>query len=306
MVIHGVKRDADRYYEYVTDLLERNPERARDTGAGAAFFRFHRFRFRRHGGVAQGQLGRRRGQRAGRRRPAPVSSFQVLDDLLRSLDDRQRLPRWPASCWPAIPAARLVQRYAVLNNVDGPLRRDGLALRYVIANPSSYLYLTNERPRPDGKGYAPYERGICPTYNQYSSGTDKLPAPRARPGGIRLFATRRATSLPAGGADNNPEHRLLGPAAPKPRAPRGWRAAPPPAIRRVPARAAAASRSRCTAGYEVRGVGHDGKNMFGSECGAQALLGEGARGTDKAAPCEPIKRAASSARQAPSGRPPIA
>ena len=37
MVIHGVKRDADRYYEYVTDLLERNPERARDTGAGAAF-----------------------------------------------------------------------------------------------------------------------------------------------------------------------------------------------------------------------------------------------------------------------------
>ena len=25
VVIHGVKRDADRYYEYVTDLLERNP-----------------------------------------------------------------------------------------------------------------------------------------------------------------------------------------------------------------------------------------------------------------------------------------
>ena len=136
MVIHGVKRDADRYYEYVTDLLERNPERARHTGAGAAFFRFHRFRFRRHGGVAQGQLGRRRGQRAGRR---PAGAGQLVpgsDDLLRSLDDRQRLPALAGIVLAGHSGgAQLVQRYAVLNNVDGPLRRDGLALRYVIANP---------------------------------------------------------------------------------------------------------------------------------------------------------------------------
>ena len=107
--------------------------------------------------------------------------------------------------------AQLVQRYAVLNNVDGPLRRDGLALRYVIANPSSYLYLTNERPRPDGKGYAPYERGICPTYNQYKYGTDKLPAYARGQEESRLFvryAARDVTYL-LGGADNNPEHRLL-------------------------------------------------------------------------------------------------
>ena len=87
-----------------------------------------------------------------------------------------------------------MQRYAVLNNVDGPLRRDGLALRYVIANPSSYLYLTNERPRPDGKGYAPYERGICPTYNQYKYGTDKLPA-YARREESRLFVRYAARDV---------------------------------------------------------------------------------------------------------------
>ena len=46
-------------------------------------------------------------------------------------------PRWPASCCGHSGGAQLVQRYAVLNNVDGPLRRDGLALRYVIANPST-------------------------------------------------------------------------------------------------------------------------------------------------------------------------
>ena len=105
MVIHGVKRDADRYYEYVTDLLERNPERARHTGAGAAF----------SGSIDSGFAGMAAWRKASWEegedsvqaagRPAPVSSFQVLDDLLRSLDDRQRLPA-PASCWPAIPAAR--------------------------------------------------------------------------------------------------------------------------------------------------------------------------------------------------------
>ena len=69
-------------------------------------------------------------------RPAPVSSFQVLDDLLRSLDDRQRLPALAGIVLAGHSGgAQLVQRYAVLNNVDGPLRRDGLALRYVIANP---------------------------------------------------------------------------------------------------------------------------------------------------------------------------
>ena len=99
-------------------------------------------------------------------RPAPVSSFQVIDDLLRSLDDRKRLPTLASIVLAGHSGgAQLVQRYAVLNQIDGPLRRDGIAVRYVVANPSSYLYLTKERPRPDGKGYAPYERGICPTYN---------------------------------------------------------------------------------------------------------------------------------------------
>ena len=202
--------------------------------------------------------------------------------------------------------AQLVQRYAVLNNVDGPLRRDGLALRYVIANPSSYLYLTNERPRPDGKGYAPYERGICPTYNQYKYGTDKLPAYARGQEESRLFvryAARDVTYL-LGGADNNPEHRLLDKTCGA-EAQGSTRLARGTAYLQYEFLLASRGGKPVTlhrAGYEVRGVGHDGKNMFGSECGAQALLGEGARGTDKAAPCEPIA-AASSARQAPSRAP---
>ena len=166
--------------------------RARHT-AGAAFFRFHRF----FAGMRRGARPAGKKARTACRPPAGFSAgqlVQVLDDLLRSLDDRQRLPALAAG---HSGGAQLVQRYAVLNNVDGPLRRDGLALRYVIANPSSYLYLTNERPRPDGKR-APYERGICPTYNQYKYGTDKLPAYARAPGGIpAVRALRGARHLPA-------------------------------------------------------------------------------------------------------------
>lgn len=295
IVIHGVKRDADRYYDTAAGLLARNPDRARDTLVLAP--RFPGSIDSGFGGMAAWRKaswedGEESIQAAGR--PAPVTSFQVLDDLLRSLDDRKRLPTLANIVLAGHSAgAQLVQRYAVLNNTDGPLRRDGLALRYVIANPSSYLYLTNERPRADGKGYAPYERGICPTYNQYKYGTDKLPPYARETDDTRLFVRYAARDVIylLGGADNNPEHRLLdktcgAEAQGATRLARGTayvqyeyllaaRGAKPVPLHRTT--------------FEVGGVGHDNKGMFGSVCGAQALLGSGAQAGDRAAACDIIK-----------------
>ena len=295
IMIHGVKRDADRYYDTATGLLAQNPDRARDTLVLAP--RFPGSIDSGFGGMAAWRKatweeGEESIQAAGR--PAPVTSFQVLDDLLRSLDDRKRLPALATIVLAGHSAGgQLVQRYAVLNNTDGPLRRDGLALRYVIANPSSYLYLTNERPRADGKGYAPYERGICPTYNQYKYGTDKLPPYARETDDTRLFiryAARDVTYL-LGGADNNPEHRLLdktcgAEAQGATRLARGTayvqyeyqlaaRGAKPVPLHRN--------------SFEVGGVGHDNKGMFGSVCGARALLGSDAQAGDRAAACDIIK-----------------
>jgi len=295
IVVHGVKRDADHYYQTVEQLLARNPARARDTlilaprytgaidsgYAGMAAWR-----------KASWEEGADSVQAAGR--PAPVSAFQVLDDLLRSLDDDERLPALAGIVLAGHSAgAQLVQRYAVLNNIDGPLRRGGVALRYVIANPSSYLYLTNERPRPDGKGYAPYERGICPTYNQYKYGPDRLPPYARETDESRLFvryAARDVTYL-LGAADNNPEDRLLdktcgAEAQGATRLARGMgyvqyeyqlaaRGARPVTLHRR--------------AYQVAGVGHDHAGMFGSECGARALLGQDTRSADGAATCEAVK-----------------
>ncbi|PTW83943.1 hypothetical protein DBL07_25560 [Achromobacter mucicolens] len=295
IVIHGVKRDADQYFETAAALVAANPARAGDTlvlaprfsgsidsgFAGMAAWR-----------KASWEDGQESIQAAGR--PAPVASFQVLDDLLRSLNDRKRLPSLTGLVLAGHSAgAQLVHRYAVLNNLDGALRRDGLTLRYVIANPSSYLYLTNERPRADGKGYAPYERGICPTYNQYKYGTDKLPAYARETDDATLFVRYAARDVVylLGGADNNPEHRLLDKAC-------GAEAQGATRLARgtgyvqyehaLAARGGKPVTLRHTA-FEVGGVGHDGKRMFGSICGVRALLGSDAQASRTAAACDIIK-----------------
>jgi len=295
IVIHGVKRDADQYFETASALVAADPARAGDTlvltprfsgsidsgFAGMAAWR-----------KASWEDGQESVQAAGR--PAPVASFQVLDDLLRSLNDRKRLPSLTGLVLAGHSAgAQLVHRYAVLNNLDGALRRDGLTLRYVIANPSSYLYLTNERPRADGKGYAPYERGICPTYNQYKYGTDKLPAYARETDDATLFVRYAARDVVylLGGADNNPEHRLLDKAC-------GAEAQGATRLARgtgyvqyehvLAARGGKPVNLRHTA-FEVGGVGHDGKRMFGSICGVRALLGSDAQASRTAAACDIIK-----------------
>ncbi|WP_447920651.1 hypothetical protein [Achromobacter aegrifaciens] len=295
VVIHGVKRDADRYYESVAALLAHNPERARDTLILAP--RFSGSIDSGFGGMAAWRKaswedGEDSVQAAGR--PAPISSFQVLDDLLRSLDDRKRLASLAGIVLAGHSAGgQLVQRYAVLNNIDGPLRRDGLALRYVIANPSSYLYLSNERPRADGKGYAPYERGICPTYNQYKYGPDKLPAYSRETDESKLFvryAARDVTYL-LGGADNNPEDRLLDKTcgAEAQGATRLARGTGYVQYEHVLAARGARPVTLHRRAFEVAGIGHNSKSMFGSACGTRALLGDEAQAADGAAPCEVIK-----------------
>ncbi|AUA58578.1 Uncharacterised protein [Achromobacter spanius] len=295
IVVHGVKRDADSYYETVAQLLTHNPDRARNTLILAPRF---------SGSIDSGFGGMAAWRKAdwedggesvkASGRPAPVTSFQVLDDLLGSLDDRKRLPTLAGIVLAGHSAgAQLVHRYAILNNLDGTLRRDGLSLRYVVANPSSYLYLSNERPRADGKGYARYERGICPTYNQYKYGTDKLPAYAGDTDDSRLFvryAAREVIYL-LGGADNNPEHRLLDKTcgAEAQGATRLARGTGYVQYEHVLAARGAKPVPLHHSSFEVGGVGHDSKRMFGSVCGAQALLGFGAQTGERAAACDIIK-----------------
>ncbi|OZI22203.1 hypothetical protein CAL18_11065 [Bordetella genomosp. 7] len=286
--------DADRHYQHIDTLLQRDAERRADTLVLALEF---------PGVVDTGHAGRPAWRKAAWQngglsvrasgRPGPVGAFQVLDDLLGWLADRQRLPMLAQVVLAGHSGgAQLLQRYAILNNADGPLRQAGLAIRYVIANAPSYLYLGNERPRRRGAGFEPYERGICPTYNQYPYGPQNLPpyAAGADPASLFVRYARRDVVYLLGSADTNPEAHGLD--------------------QRCGAEAQGSTRLSRGQGYlrydrllasrgarqqvlrhehqQVAGVGHDAGAMFGSLCGTRALLGDAARVGQQAATCRPV------------------
>jgi hypothetical protein len=286
IIMHGIKRDADHYYETAAGLLWLDPDALRDTLVIAPKFVGtvdrgfeHMPAWYRQRWIGGGSSVKAPG------RPAPVGSFHVLDDLLEGLADRQKLPALRDIVLAGHSAgAQMVQRYAVLNNVDEVLRERGVALRYVIANPSSYLYLTTDRPRPDG-GYGPYNPGLCPDFNRYRYGLDDMPrALRTRdPKHLAERYAGRAVTYLLGDADTNPEHRFLDKRCGA-EAQGATRLARGRAYLRYEAWLPALKQNIHHA-YEVEGIGHNQRGMFGSVCGARALLGSGAQTPPGAAAC---------------------
>lgn len=106
------------------------------------------------------------------RGPVPISSFDVLDAILTRLADRQLFPHLRTVVVAGHSAGgQFVQRYAAVGHGQGPLLRQGVHLRYVVANPSSYLYFTSDRPidvnqRADGMTIA------CLKANRWGYGFD--------------------------------------------------------------------------------------------------------------------------------------
>ena len=211
--------------------------------------------------------------------PVRISSMRVYDDLLLKFTARTRTPALTRVVLAGHSAgAQFMQRYAALNAVDEVVRGRGIDLQYVIANPSSYLYFTNERPSNGAFKQPP--AGECPDYDDYRYGLrNMIPYGQRHSGGalLRRYAARHVTYL-LGTADNNPRH--------------------PELDKRCGAEEEGATRlergrnylryERYLAGsqtplnhgaYEVVGVGHDQARMLGSQCGARLLFGATDAGT---------------------------
>ncbi|CAJ0690038.1 hypothetical protein KOL96_14555 [Ralstonia wenshanensis] len=214
-----------------------------------------------------------------------LSSLKVLDDLIGYVTDPARAPNVKrVTVAGHSGGGQIVQRYAVLNNVDEAIRKRGIDLQYVVANPSSYLYFTPERPR--GKGFARYSTRVCPDYDHYKYGmVDMVPYAAGKTGRqlFNRYAQRHVTYL-AGTSDNDPNHRVLdklcGAEAEGPtrldRARNYWRYE----------RHMAGRRRINHQAHEVVGVGHDQAKMFGSRCGAQAVFGMPASANTTGAACQ--------------------
>ena len=168
-----------------------------------------------------------------------------------------------------------MHRYAVLNNMDEVLRAAGKRVSYVVANPSSYLYLTPERPSAaSSTGFARYDAAACPDYHQYRYGTENLLRYAGQQNTATLFArfAAREVAYLLGTADNNPQHEQLdqncgAQAGGAHRLERGRN------YIRYERYLAGSNVKLNRRAYEVIDIGHTQSRMLGSHCGAALLFG---------------------------------
>lgn len=102
-------------------------------------------------------------------RPWRMSSFEVLDQLLADIDESENFPSVTDTVIVGHSAGgQFVNRYAAGSNVG----TSGPAVRFVVANPSSYLYLNGDRYDEDADEFST-PRADCSRYDRYKYGLDR-------------------------------------------------------------------------------------------------------------------------------------
>jgi hypothetical protein len=108
--------------------------------------------------------------------PAPLSTFEIVDQLLAMLGDRRQFPNLRQVVLVGHSGGgQLLNRYAIVGTGIDKLQAAGVAFRFVIANPSSYFYFSDDRPLPDGS-FAAFGRASCPDFDRWRYGRQNAPA----------------------------------------------------------------------------------------------------------------------------------
>ena len=287
IVMHGRLRDADRYFELSSAALKASAAEA-DTlliapqmisTADAA----------RHDLPASVARWRAEGWMGGEPAlgPAPVSSFEFFDAIAATLADRSRFPNLERIVFAGHSGGgQVIQRYAVVGRAEAMLGaralaatgsddasathgavRDGIRVRYVVANPSSYVYFDTQRPVAVAHcGDSNHWRYGMANPVPYISAQGDLKGIEAR------YDARRVIYL-LGGADTDPNHKALdkscmAEAQGVNRLQRG-NSYFAYLQRRASEQHLALNHTR----VEIPGVGHEADRMFNSVCGRAALFG---------------------------------
>jgi hypothetical protein len=203
---------------------------------------------------------------------AAISSFQIVDEIFRRLANRTIFPNLTTIVLAGHSAGgQFVQDYAVLGRGEAGLGDAPIHVRYVVANPATYLYLTDERPDSNGD-FAPFNAASCRAFNQWNYGLEAgIPAYPPRPGSINELKARylqRDIIYLLGTADNAPDGDGQD---------RSCAAEAQGATRYARGRAFDAyvhildphTNQRV---FDARGIGHSSYRMYSSVCGLAALF----------------------------------
>jgi len=182
IMVHGANRNADHYFEtataagFLAGALQNTVIIAPRFAAG-------------NDKVAAGELlWPERGDtwRSGGMSPtdSAISAFDFVDDIIRMLANKKNFPNLTRVVVAGHSAGgQFVNRYEMTNKVDGTL--PGVAISYVVANPSSYAWPASVRPLPvgDANPEGAYKESLGPAgdsvHTNFSYGTfDSTKAPR--------------------------------------------------------------------------------------------------------------------------------
>lgn len=272
IIVHGILRNADVYFATAQEIIQKAGDAATGTLIAAPQFltpadvrAFHlssdMLSWTRNGWArGDGAIG-----------PAPISSFSVLDAVLAHFADRKLYPSLKEVLVIGHSGGgRILNRYVAASNGEASLRIEGIDVRYVMANPGSYVYFNSDRPASDGT-FRAADLQACPNANQWQYGLDDAPPYVAKQSAATLearYVTRNVVYL-LGGADTDPklhffDHTCAAMAQGSTRLARGHAY-----FNYLKIRHASDLNHKVV---EVPGVGHDNLGMFTSECGIAVLF----------------------------------
>lgn len=141
-------------------------------------------------------------------RPASLGSFEALDDLIRAVLTGGAFPNVRTVVITGHSAGgQFVDRYAATSPLEDELG-GSFRFRYVIANPSSYLYFDARRPQHAGNAFeepSARDRRGCPDFDTWKYGLEgrNAYAASASPATILARYARRDIVYLLGGEDTN-------------------------------------------------------------------------------------------------------
>lgn len=101
--------------------------------------------------------------------PGQISAYGALDQIIKHLGNRTLFPALKEIVVAGHSGGgQVVQRFALTGHDHPTLRTEGIRLRYVVANPSSYAYFTAQRP-------VQFDTASCPGFNDWKYGLQHLP-----------------------------------------------------------------------------------------------------------------------------------
>lgn len=273
ILIHGFSRNAHRYFPQITKMAKQEGLERETLVVAPSFSIRDDDRPHRRPGELYWKRNKqwRRGDRSIRRPEGRVSSFAAVERLLSHFGDRGLFPNLRKITVVGHSAGgQFVQRFAL-----GHAPIESLAevrVRYVAANPGSYLYLNGYRPAPafDGAFRLPEASASCRRYNRYEYGLEHLNSYMSGSGKEAIVGRLRAREviLLLGAEDKDRDHITLN---------RGCRASLQGRDRLergllFQAHLDRFFRPHATRTLVVPGVGHSSRDMFRSPQGRAAIF----------------------------------